>query len=61
MLPAMRKRGNTETDLQSRRDQKLPAVECAPAPALPITDQERALFAALFGALIDQILAEPNK
>jgi len=57
----MRKRGNTESGLPSRRDQNLPAAECAPPPALPITDQERALFAALFGPLIDQILAEPDE
>lgn len=27
---------------------------------LPITDTERALFAACFGKIIDQILAEPD-
>ena len=57
----MRKRGSTESGLPSRRDHQLPAAECVPTPTLPITDQERALFAALFGSLIDQILAEPNE
>ena len=27
---------------------------------LPVTESERALFAACFGKLIDQILAEPD-
>lgn len=42
-----------------------PRSTLAPTPLpddtrLPVTESERALFAACFGKLIDQILAEPD-
>jgi len=63
----MRKRVGTLSGLQRRRDHDIPAAEHVetstnnPLPALAITPEERALFAALFAPLIDQILAEPDE